>query len=334
MRGSAMFAVCAVGGMRADYTHRTRGHGARPTPLGLPPRARAPVHFALMDISRALLGNVCMLALRAGEAVMRVYGSAFTVAHKADASPVTAADDAAEAVILPGLAALDASTPIISEEAYARNAQSMGVSSVSPAAPNKRFWLVDPLDGTKEFIARNGEFTVNIALVEDGAPILGVVLAPAQGQLWCGARGLGAFAPSVTNLLGSDPNKFVTEAAGIACRCAPAQGLTLLGSRSHAGADDDALLAPLLGGQHIAERMVAGSSLKFCHIAQGQADLYPRFGPTMEWDTAAGHAVLLAAGGSVRTLDGAPLAYGKAGYRNPHFVARGLGGVDGPSVHP
>ena len=254
-----------------------------------------------------LLDAVQRIARAAAAEVMAVYAADFTVRSKNDASPVTAADERAEAVILAGLAGLTPNLPVIAEEAVAAG------RAPSIASGASRFWLVDPLDGTREFVGRNGEFTVNIALVDAGEPVLGVVLAPAiggaGGRLFCGCRGAGAW---------------VEDAAGrrpIRCRAVPAQGPTVVASRSHGDAQ---ALARFLDGRRVAGVTAIGSSLKLCLIAEGQADLYPRFGRTMEWDIAAGHAVLAAAGGSVRTLDGEPLRYGKPGFENPHFVARGL----------
>lgn len=250
----------------------------------------------------AWLDAVESLALRAGAAVMDVYrrGSIAT-RFKADASPVTDADETAEALILEGLRSLDPHTPTVSEEACSAG-----------AAPQfgRCFWLVDPLDGTREFIARNGEFTVNIALVEDARPVLGVVLAPAQGRWWAGAVGFGSHRCA-------DGSR-----QPIVSRPAPSSGLVVVASRSHG---DDARLRGFLAGQPVARIERAGSSLKFGLIAAGEADLYPRIGRTMEWDTAAGHAVLAAAGGRVETMDGRPLVYGKPGFENPDFVARGAG---------
>jgi 3'(2'), 5'-bisphosphate nucleotidase len=180
-----------------------------------------------------------------------------------------------------------------------------------------RFWLVDPLDDTREFIARNGEFTVNIALVEAGQPVLGVVVAPAMPggrMIYFGSAGQGAWAAR-----GDAP------ATAIHTRAEPPQGLTLVGSRSHG--DDAALerfIAEHLAGRNVAETRAAGSSLKLCMVAAGQADIYPRLGRTMEWDIAAGHAVLAAAGGEVLTLSGQPLHYGKPGFENPYFVAQAM----------
>jgi len=247
-----------------------------------------------------LLEPVIRLSYAAGEAIMTVYGSDFEVRGKADTSPVTEADERAEALILAGLRELTPELPVVAEEAAAA-----GKIPVIGA----RFWLVDPLDGTKEFISRNGEFTVNIALVEDGVPVLGVVFAPALQRLYAGVREHGTF---VEDAQGRRP---------IHCRKVPPEGLTVVGSRSHGDAD---ALAGFLQGRKVASLASAGSSLKLCLVAAGEADLYPRLGRTMEWDIAAGHAVLTAAGGSVSDLGGKPLRYGKLGFENPHFVAQGL----------
>ena len=256
----------------------------------------------------ALLAALSLLARQAGAVIMAIYATDFSVQGKADASPVTEADQRAEAVILAGLAALAPDIPVVAEEAAA--------AGHIPAVA-ERFWLVDPLDGTREFIKRNGEFTVNIALIEHGQPVLGVVLAPAlgpQGCLWAGALGHGATVEDTSGL------------RAIHCREAPADGLTVLASRSHGDAAAlDAFLAGHLAGRRVAAVSNAGSSLKLCLLAAGQADLYPRLGRTMEWDIAAGHAVLAAAGGRVcRVDDGTPLRYGKPGFENPHFFATGL----------
>ena len=247
----------------------------------------------------ALLEAVSRIARGAGAVVMEVYATDFAVRGKDDASPVTQADERAEALIVPALEALLPGVPIVAEEAVAAGR----IPQVG-----RRFWLVDPLDGTKEFISRNGEFTVNIALVEDGVPVLGVVLAPALGRLFAGAAGLGAHVEDATGR------------RAIRCRPVPEAGLTVVASRSHG---DAAALDAFLAGRKVASLASAGSSLKLCLVAAGEADLYPRLGRTMEWDIAAGHAVVLAAGGSVRRLDGSALAYGKPGFDNPHFVAAG-----------
>lgn len=254
----------------------------------------------MLPVHDALLPAVEVIAREAGRAILAVYGTDLPVQHKADASPVTEADTRAEACILPALARLTPGIPTVSEEAASQGT----VPTVAD-----RFWLVDPLDGTKEFIARNGEFTVNIALVVEGRPLLGVVFAPALNRLFAGVVGRGAW----------------LEEAGhrraIRCRAVPPQGCTVVASRSHGDAQ---ALAGFLAGRLVAATCSVGSSLKFCLLAAGEADLYPRFGPTMAWDTAAGDAVLTAAGGRVCSLDGKPLAYGQAGFLNPPFVAQGL----------
>jgi 3'(2'), 5'-bisphosphate nucleotidase len=249
----------------------------------------------------ALLAAIVPIAEEAGRATLRFYGSTDATA-KADGSPVTAADQAAEDVILPQLRALTPDIPVVSEEEAA--------SGLTPAVTGARFWLVDPLDGTKEFISGNGEFTVNIALIEHGAPVLGVVVVPARSQTYAGA-GMGT--ATLTDPSGT---------RAIAVRAIPAAGLTVVGSRSHG---DAAAMDAFLAGRRVADFRAAGSSLKLCLIAAGEADLYPRLGTTMEWDIAAGHAVLAAAGGRVETVDGAAFTYGKAAYRNPHFAAYGGG---------
>ena len=250
-----------------------------------------------------LVQGLIATALDAGRAIMAIYGTDFTAREKSDLTPVTEADEAAERVILAALAKRDGKTPVISEEAAA--------AGRIPKVSN-RFYLVDPLDGTKEFISRNGEFTVNIALIEDGVPVAGVVHAPALGRVFWGERGTGAAQGRL------QPDESV-EFTAITVRSLPASGATVVASRSHRDAATDAYLKTI----KLKSLASAGSSLKFCLIAAGEADLYPRFGRTMEWDTAAGHAVLLAAGGKVLTTEGAPLSYGKCecGFDNPGFIA-------------
>jgi len=249
-----------------------------------------------------LLSTLRLLAERAGKVVLAHYVEGETeVKTKEDESPVTAADEDCEAFLLDALKLLTPNIPVVSEEA----ASAEGVPEAAPPT----FWLVDPLDGTKEFISRNGEFTVNVALVENGEPIAGVVHAPALAMTWTGAKGVGAQFSQTDN-----------PPMDIAARAMPAEGATVVASRRHgSGVELDSFLA----NYTVADMKNAGSSLKFCLLASGQADLYPRFGRTMEWDTAAGHAVLLAAGGSVETVEGAPLTYGKPGFENPHFIGYG-----------
>lgn len=247
------------------------------------------------------------IALAAGQAVMEVYAGNCAARAKADSSPVTEADERAEAVILAQLAQAFPGIPVIAEESVARG--------VTPLC-GSRFILVDPLDGTREFLARNGEFTVNIALIDAGVPVAGVVYAPALAKLW--------FAGATAWACAAAPGGDLPPAPAwrtISARKAPAGGLVALCSRSHGDAGTEDFLA----GHKIVGRINAGSSLKFCLIAEGEADVYPRFGPTMEWDIAAGEAVLRAAGGRVLTPEGGALRYGKAAesYRNGYFVAWG-----------
>ena len=254
----------------------------------------------------ALLHEVMRLAETAGERILCIYETGCPVEEKADHSPVTIADREAEAIILPALARLLPGVPIVSEERMAA-----GDRPVVGA----RFWLVDPLDGTKEFINRIGEFTVNIGLIEAGRPVLGVVHIPVAGETYASA-GPG---PAVRRSRSGAERP-------VAARTPGADGLVVLVSRFHR---NERRLEAFLNertaasGETVKARKVAGSAIKLCLIAAGEADLYPRLGPTMEWDTAAGHAILLAAGGAVETLDGAPLGYGKPGFVNPDFVARG-----------
>jgi 3'(2'), 5'-bisphosphate nucleotidase len=252
------------------------------------------------DGRRAVLEEVIRIARAAGEEVLEVYARGCVVHTKEDGSPVTEADHRAQEIICKGLAQLSPHVPVVAEEGA-------GEGHGEPAPGS--FWLVDPLDGTKEFVNRNGEFTVNIALIEADAPVLGVVHAPALDRLFAAAPGTQA----------------VVEDAGgrrsLSARSTPAEGATVVSSRSHG--DPDAL-ADCLAGRQIAACITAGSSLKFCLVAAGEADLYPRFGRTMEWDTAAGDAILRAAGGLVTDLEGHPLRYGKPRFENPGFLARGL----------
>ena len=256
----------------------------------------------LLPPPTALRDACTEIAEAAAVEIMRIYAGDLGVRNKADKSPVTDADHAAEAVILAGLHKLTPGVAIVAEEEMAAGRK--------PTLDGGPFWLVDPLDGTKEFIKRNGEFTVNIALIENGRPTLGIVLAPATGLLWRGAASLGA-----------DKRERGGAFAAIATRSPPPQGLTACASRSHAIYSD---LNIWFRSQNltVAERLEAGSSLKFCLIAEGRADIYPRFGPTSEWDTAAGQGVLEAAGGEVVTVSGKPLTYGHPPFLNPHFIAR------------
>ena len=253
-----------------------------------------------------LASTFARIAVAAGVVVMQVYEHGAVVRTKSDSSPVCDADEKAEALIHLELARLVPGVPVLAEEAASRG---------DKPDVDGRFILVDPVDGTKEFLNRNGEFTVNIALIVQGVPRAGAVYAPALKKLWFG--GDQAFTCTI------EPGGDLGSAAivPIATRPAPGTGLVVMASRSHADPSTEAFLARV----PVAERRNAGSSLKFCWLAEGLADLYPRFGPTMEWDTGAGDAVLRAAGGIVLAGDGADFAYGKVAenFRNGAFVAWG-----------
>lgn len=247
------------------------------------------------------LTYITRLAEQAGTLILDIYHSDFDVREKGDGSPVTMADEAAEAHIMAGLRQLTPEIPAVGEEEA-----SQGIRIEVGTGP---FWLVDPLDGTKEFINKRDEFTVNIALIENGQPTMGVVHVPAQDITYA-AYGPG----TATKRQGDAP------AIPIKARPLPPTDAVIVVSRSHG---DREKIEELVKERSISRTVVTGSSIKFCLVAAGDADIYPRYGNTMEWDTAAGHAVLAAAGGSVRTLDGQPLAYGKDGFLNPEFIAQG-----------
>ena len=251
----------------------------------------------------ALLALASDLVAKAASAIMAIKAAGFAVERKSDHSPVTEADRIAEALIVEGLRAATPDTPVIAEEEVA--------AGTAPAHA-ERFWLVDPLDGTREFAAGRDNFAVNIGLVEAGRAVLGAVALPASGEIFWGRIGLGAWK---------------RDAAGtrqIHARTPPATGLIVMGSHHYA---DDPRMGRFLEGRHVARVLNIGSAEKFCRLAEGTADLYPRFGRTMEWDTAAPQAVVEAAGGRVLVLEGrAPLLYGKPGFENPGFVCEGLPG--------
>jgi sulfate adenylyltransferase subunit 2/3'(2'), 5'-bisphosphate nucleotidase len=256
-----------------------------------------------------VIEELLAVAIAAGAEILRIYDTDFAVRVKGDSSPVTEADEAAEAIIVAALARLAPHVPVVAEEAAA-------AGRIPEIAPS--FFLVDPLDGSKEFITRNGEFTVNIGLIERGVPVLGVVYAPALGRIWWGARDSGAFHARVSD-------GAIVDSQAIRVRGRSGTALDVVGSRSHASGEVDVWLQRF----GVARFVPAGSSLKFCLVASGEADIYPRLGRTMEWDTAAGDAILRAAGGRVETLLGDLLCYGKRNqahdtdFANPHFVAFG-----------
>ena len=253
----------------------------------------------MMQLTDKLIEALLTLSEEAGRAILGVYDGPIKVTVKDDESPLTQADQAAHRVIEQALEQLTPQWPVVSEESSPERQQ---LRTQSPC-----YWLVDPLDGTKEFIQRNGEFTVNIALIRDGAPVFGVVHVPVLGVTYWGGAAIGAWrrcdrgveAIQVRQPLLGEP-------------------LTVVGSRSHSNAQTEAYLATL--GSY--ELISVGSSLKFCLLAEGRAHLYPRLAPTCEWDTAAAQAVLEGAGGRVETLEGTPLRYSKADILNPFFVAR------------
>jgi 3'(2'), 5'-bisphosphate nucleotidase len=265
--------------------------------------------FKDAEARETLLHALAQTAVEAGAAIMAIFDVGFEVLTKADESPVTAADQAAETIILKALAHLAPGVPVVAEEEAAAGR----IPDVQD-----RFFLVDPLDGTKEFIRRGTDFTVNIGLIEQGAPTLGVVFAPARDSLYAGDATTGE-AWFETRKPG---DLTVGERTQLRVK-PPGETLIAVASKSH----DTPATEAYLKACGVAERVSIGSSLKFCLLAAGQADLYPRPAPTHEWDTAAGHAVLLAAGGVVYDLAGGSLRYGKEKFFNPGFLA--LGGVRG-----
>ncbi len=265
---------------------------------------------------RALAEQLVSTARRAGQVQLDVYGTDFEVGYKEDNSPVSQADTLSEQIILEDLARIAPTIPVLAEEA---------ASAGKIPQLGEQFFCVDPLDGTKEFVKKNNEFTVNIALIEHGVPVFGLVYLPVTGQLFVTIeRGR-----AVSCIVETGDTAFSLGQAvlmDIKARTVPEAGFSVVLSRSHMSDETERFLA----GFVVAERISAGSSLKFCLVAAGRADLYPRLAPTMAWDTAAGHAIVLAAGGSVSTTAGQPLDYsGLAGrevpYSNPGFVVMGRG---------
>ena len=290
-----MMRRCGAFGLRAIYSKaglRQNGGKAFAAMVG---QKQSQIDYSALV--KALIAPV----QHAGRVIMDIYQSDLSAETKADGSPVTKADHAAEAILLAKIATLAPSIQIVSEENLASHS----------LAASQEFFLVDPLDGTKEFIKAcgDGAFTVNIGLIKNAEPVMGIVFAPALDRLFFGSLGKGAF-----------------EISGGICRqirvrMPPAEGPVAVASASHR----DAQTNQWLEKRGITNSIAIGSSLKFCLIAAGEADLYPRYGPTMEWDTAAGDAVLRAAGGRVMAEDGNPFTYGKVGYRNQPFFAAGGG---------
>ena len=263
---------------------------------------------------RALASKLTGTVLRAGAVTLHYFkNEAQDATRKADGSPVTLADQEAEVLILDDLKKVAPDIPVIAEEAVSRGE----VPEVG-----SRFFLVDPLDGTREFTGGSGEFTVNIGLIENGEPVFGIVYAPALGDIYVTlGRNEAAMAKVPLPRDPGDQELSPLDLTRIEARAVAQDGLTVVASRSHGTSEGESYLEGL--PLPVAGRRNIGSSLKFCLVARGEADLYPRHGPTMEWDTAAGHAVLRAAGGLVTTVDGRPFRYGKSetGYRNTGFIA-------------
>jgi 3'(2'), 5'-bisphosphate nucleotidase len=263
----------------------------------------------LTDADGRLLDELTAIVSAAAAAILAARAGSLGARTKADLSPVTVCDEAAEAAILAGLARVLPGVAVVSEEA---------ASGAPPSSLPDSFVLVDPLDGTRELIAGRDEFTVNVAIVRGGRPRLGIVAAPAQGVVWRGSEGRGA---ERLQLLPGAPASAARERSAVRTRAAPRAGLVAVVSRSHLDAETEAFLARL----PIAGRLTSGSAVKFCQVAEGAADVYPRLSTTCEWDVAAGHAVLTAAGGVLTAPGGAALSYGQIGrnFRVPAFVAWG-----------
>jgi 3'(2'), 5'-bisphosphate nucleotidase len=259
-----------------------------------------------------LLLTALEASLVAGKAIMDIYLTKFDIEYKDDQSPLTLADTTADIVISKYLK--ETGIPVLSEESE--------LIDYKQRKKWKTFWIVDPLDGTKEFIQRNGEFTVNIALIADKVPVLGVVYAPAIGSMYFATASMGSFFASLQEETGTIPRKIIASAKKLPFH-AVTDDFIVLGSRSHMNDETTAYINSLKQSHPNLQVQSRGSSLKFCTIADGSCQLYPRFGTTMEWDTAAGHAILLIAGGSVNeAYEGYPLQYNKESLKNPHFIAK------------
>ncbi len=263
---------------------------------------------------RALIPLLLAISRNAGTAILEVYGSEFTVEHKDDRSPLTLADRRSHEVIVKGLKGLEGmDIPVLSEEGRSMPFEERRGWEL--------FWLVDPLDGTKEFVKRNGEFTVNIALIQNGSPVLGVIYLPVKGICYFGARDTGSFRLAASLIDDRVSFDDVVVQAERLPDAAPASRFTVAGSRSHMSPETEAYIHGLRKQHGDIAFISAGSSLKFCLVAEGRADVYPRFAPTMEWDTAAGQAIVECAGGAVlRTDTPKPLEYNKETLLNPYFL--------------
>jgi len=257
--------------------------------------------YNIADLEK-LLEPIAELSILAGEKILEIYHSDFAIEIKDDKSPVTLADKESEKIIAAKLRELAPNIPIVAEEA-----SSAGKSDDITGADE--FWLVDPLDGTKEFVRRNGEFTVNIGLIQKGKPVMGVIYVPVYNRLYMGIVGLGAWKKEGNSAI---EQIYASNLGG--------NGLKMVSSRSHSDLEG---IDKFIADKNIISKDFYGSSIKFGIIAEGKADIYPRLKPTMEWDTAAGHAILKAAGGMVENLSGEELTYGHKPFLNPFFVAYG-----------
>jgi 3'(2'), 5'-bisphosphate nucleotidase len=257
----------------------------------------------------AYLDDVRAIAADASQRILEIYERDYTISTKGDGSPLTEADCAAHTLIVARLKVLNPDMPVLSEES--------AETAYEDRADWKSFWLVDPLDGTKEFIKRNGEFTVNIALIEGESPVLGVVSAPAVGVMYWACQGHGAFKQDAGR-----------RAQRIRARAYQGGKAQVVASRSHPGEQLARFLSNVAHAQGEPEMLSMGSALKLCLVAEGAADVYPRFGPTSEWDTAAAHCVVQIAGGRITTMDKAPLRYNKRSLLNPWFLVSGAGDYD------
>jgi len=258
--------------------------------------------FDLIELEK-LLPIIAELSIIAGEKTLEVYHSDFAIETKDDKSPVTMADKESEKIITEKLRQIAPHIPIIAEEASA-------AGKSDDITGRDEFWLIDPLDGTKEFVRRNGEFTVNIGLIQKGKPVMGVIYIPVQEKLYMGIVGLGAW----------KKDKYAEIEPIHASNVDKSNGMRMISSRSHSDLEG---IAQFTADKNIISKDFYGSSIKFGIIAEGKADIYPRLKPTMEWDTAAGHAILKAAGGMVEKLSGEELTYGNKPFLNPFFVAYG-----------
>ncbi len=274
--------------------------------------------YSVEDLSSITLTDILNVANKAGETIKEVYDSDFSIEHKEDRSPLTLADTKSNEIIMDGLKRLYPRIPVLSEEGRD--------IPYTERKEWKHFWLVDPLDGTKEFINRNGEFTVNIALIHNGRPVLGVILIPVINVFYFSKNGTESYrlSDNNTNLGDADDKRILEISERLPLAGTPPRPFTVVASRSHMSGETEEFISRLRKKHGKIDIVSSGSSIKLCMVAEGIADLYPRFGPTMEWDTAAGHAIVKGAGGEVTdTETGEPLTYNKEDLLNPWFIVKG-----------